>query len=219
MFRGVSSINTELKTLERMVNVDRYNRWIYHIIQPYLGSRILEVGCGIGTMTQHLLNSRRCVVALDILPEAIAFAKQRYSDFDNLIPLEGDICDELLVEHIRGCNFDTVVCINVLEHIYDECTALKNIHQVLKAEGRLVLYVPAGVYLYGTLDKALGHYRRYNKRQLFKLVGQQGYEIEKLSYMNVAGIVGWYLDGKIRRKKMLSEKMLSLFNSTRENRG
>jgi 2-polyprenyl-3-methyl-5-hydroxy-6-metoxy-1,4-benzoquinol methylase len=201
--------NTGRETLERMASVDRYNAWIYKVIKPWLGLRILEVGCGIGNMTRYFLKNSRQVVALDVLPESVACVRQQYS----LLALEGDICDDSVVEKLHAeYDFDTVVCLNVLEHIPDDGKALKNMFRLLKLGGHLVLYVPAGNYLYGTLDEALGHYRRYNRQQFHDVVSGQGYKIEKIFYMNVAGIFGWYLNSKILKRRILSEKMLSLFN-------
>lgn len=200
-----------IETLRRMASVDRYNRWIYDAIGPYAGQRMLEVGCGIGNMTAYFLE-RLLMVALDLLPESIALVREKYGQHKNVVALQGDITSEATVQQLQSYAFDTVMCLNVLEHIRDDARALRHMHQVLQPGGRLLLVVPAGTYLYGTLDRGLGHHRRYERKPLAALVTAAGFTIERLHYMNLAGIPGWFVSSRILRHRILPRAGLKGFN-------
>jgi len=116
------------------------------------------------------------------------------------------------VEQLRDYKFDTTILLNVLEHIPDDARALACIHRLLAPGGRLLLLVPAERYLYGTLDRALGHYRRYQPGPLRELVVGNGFEIESFRYMNLPGILGWFLNGRVLRRELLPRPQLALFN-------
>ena len=201
-----------VETLRRMASVDRYNRWIYDEIRAYAGQRILEVGCGIGNMTAFFLD-RALLVALDLLPEAAALVREKYAGHANLITWQGDITSEATVARLEPYGFDTVVCLNVLEHIRDDARALAHMHRVLQQGGRLLLVTPAGRYLYGTLDQGLGHYRRYERKPLGDLVASVGFAVERLRYMNLAGVPGWFLSSRVLRHRILPRAGLRGFNA------
>jgi SAM-dependent methyltransferase len=200
-----------LETLLRMADVPAYNAWVFRQIRPFLGHRILEVGCGIGNLTSYYLD-RPLVVCLDLLPEALAFVRQQFPNHPNLLTVQGDICAEATVAALVPYQFDTVVLLNVLEHIADDARALACIHRLLVPGGRLLLLVPAGRYLYGTLDRALGHYRRYEAGPLRALLEGSGYRVERLRYMNLLGIVGWFVNGRVLRRELLPRPQLAVFN-------
>lgn len=199
------------ETLRRMASVDRYNHWIYDEIKGYLGARVLEVGCGIGNMTRYFLDRELCL-ALDLLAESVALVRHQYAEHTNLLVWQGDITDGDLIERLLSFRFDTVVCVNVLEHIKDDALALHHMCEVLQPDGYLLLVVPAGQYLYGTLDQALGHYRRYQPESLERLVRGQGFQIHRLYHFNLAGILGWFLNSRILGRRVLPEGQLALFD-------
>jgi SAM-dependent methyltransferase len=201
-----------IETLLRMADVDAYNDWIFHKIWPYLGERVLEVGCGIGNMTGYYAD-RSLLVCVDLLAESLKLARDKIGSHPNLQLVQGDICEESTVARLKDYNFDTAVMLNVLEHIPDDARALAAIHRLLAPGGRLLLLVPAARYLYGTLDRALGHYRRYEREPLRQLVEQSGYRIETLHYMNLPGILGWFLNGRVFRRELLPKPQLALFNA------
>lgn len=219
---ALSEVNkVGVETLRRMVSVDNYNRWIYRLIEPYLGETVLEVGCGLGNMTAFLADNRK-VVCLDILPAAITHVSQQFARCRNVRPVLGDITRPEAVDTLRSSYcfdtsspvtfFDTVVCLNVLEHILEDAVALRNMQAVLASNGTVVLFVPAGRYMYGTLDRALGHYRRYDRSQLEALVANSGFQVLKLRYVNLLGVPGWWVNSRVLRRRLLSRSQLRLFN-------
>ncbi len=200
-----------VETLLRLADVETYNDWVYRRIRPYLGERLLEVGCGIGNMSGYYAD-RSLLVCLDLLPEPLTLVRRKLGKRPNLHTLLGDICAESTIAALTRYDFDTAVMLNVLEHIEDDARALRATHRLLVPGGRLVLLLPAERYLYGTLDQALGHYRRYEPDDVRPLVEDAGYAVELLEYMNLPGILGWFLNGRLLRRRLLPRAQLAVFN-------
>lgn len=200
-----------VETLRRMATVGRYNDWIYQEIAPYAGRRLLEVGCGIGNMSEYFVD-RDLLVGLDMLPASVELTRRRHLRHDNIQAQLGDITNPDLLPDLQAYAFDTVICLNVLEHIGDDQTALQHMRAALIPGGRLLLFVPAGGYMYGSLDTALGHYRRYNLPGLRQQVQEAGFSIERLGYLNLAGIPGWWLNSRVLKRELLPQGQLAWFN-------
>ena len=199
------------ETLLRMATVARYNDWIYEELSPHAGNRVLEVGCGIGNMTEYFVD-RELLVGIDLLPASVELTRQRHARNVHVIAHLGDITDPDLVAALRGYRFDTVLCLNVLEHIEDDERALRHMRDLLIPGGKLLLFVPAGGYMFGTLDQALGHYRRYEKDMLAERVRVAGFSIVRLGYLNLAGAPGWWLNSRVLKRELLPKRQLHWFN-------
>src|SRR5262249_7085059 len=128
----------------------RYNRWIYDQIAPYLGRRILDVGCALGNITQ-LFHDRERVIGLHLAPQVRPLFEQRFRHLPHFSFRLADFA-RLDPAALRPERLDTVVCLNVLEHIRDDVGALRTMRALLVPGGRLVLLVPAYRALYGTMD-------------------------------------------------------------------
>lgn len=200
------------ETLQRMASVDRYNRWIFREIAPFVGQTVLEVGCGIGNMTRYLLQAPR-VIALDRLPGSVALVAETFAGVPDVQVCLGDITTSHTVELLADYPIDTVVCLNVLEHIAHDDVALQHMFQLLRPGGYLLLFVPAGAYMYGTLDRALGHFRRYERTTLVAQVKAAGFQPQRVSYLNLAGIPGWWLNSRVLHRQLLPKGQLRLFNA------
>jgi glycosyltransferase involved in cell wall biosynthesis len=198
-------------TLARMGRLEPYNRWLADRFRGALGARVLEIGAGFGNMTRQFAD-RELVVASDLDPVALEYlrgvfrgeAGVRVASFR--FPLTGAERDE-----IRALRVDTVVCLNVLEHIEDDTATLADFYALLPAGGRLVLIVPALARLYGTLDEHLHHFRRYEKAELESKVRAAGFTVEDCRFLNRPGILGWYINGKILRRRVLPSGQLAAF--------
>jgi len=199
-----------IQNLDRMAKTVNYNNWIYKIIKPFIGKRILEIGCGIGNMTKFFLDYE-AIVAIDNSAECIEIMKSKFSHYKNLRIVNHDISNEGFGE-LREFNFDTVVCINVLEHIKDDLQALRHCYQLLKERGRLILFVPALKILYGTVDRADSHYRRYTRIELTKKLREAGFVIKKASYANFFGIFPWVLHSKILKRSLHPPRQMVFFD-------
>jgi SAM-dependent methyltransferase len=116
------------------------------------------------------------------------------------------------IERYRSYHIDSVICFNVLEHIEQDETALRNIFDLLEPGGRFLLLVPSHPWLYGSLDQHLGHRRRYRKKELRNKLEAMGFRVIYLRYFNRIGILGWFLNSRILRRKRLSSFHLRIFN-------
>ncbi|MEP6994210.1 MAG: glycosyltransferase [Acidobacteriota bacterium] len=198
-------------TLARMARLEPYNRWLADRFRGALGARVLEIGAGFGNMTRHLL-PRELVVASDLDPVALEYLRGSLRDNPSVrvasyrFPLAPAEQDE-----VRGLRVDTIVCLNVLEHIENDTATLTDMHATLDAGGRLILIVPALPWLYGTLDEHLRHFRRYDKRELEEKIRAAGFVLEESRFLNRPGILGWYLNGRILRRRVLPRGQLAAF--------
>ena len=110
-------------------------------------------------------------------------------------------------------DFDTVVCLNVVEHVEDDLLALRNIRSALKPGGCAIILVPQDQAAYGTLDEVLGHFRRYSEPQLRKRMEEAGFEVERILHFNRVTRPGWRLNGQLLRRRSFSRFQLRVFDS------
>lgn len=198
-------------TLARMDGAPHYNAWIGKRFEPYLGRRVLEVGAGIGTITRELERGREQVIALEMDPFYVDRLKNLFRDKPHVRPLLSDVAttDWAALGH-EG--IDTVVLSNVLEHIEDDAAAIRNFRAVLPDGGRLLILVPALPPLFGAMDEAVGHFRRYTKETLSEVISRNGFALEKLEWMNLAGIPGWFFNGRVLRRRAVPPLQLRLYD-------
>jgi 2-polyprenyl-3-methyl-5-hydroxy-6-metoxy-1,4-benzoquinol methylase len=192
----MSTDNVMVADLEVMAHANNYRNWMYRQVEPYLGQRILEVGAGIGNFTEMLMD-RELVVATDKFEKCVNYLKARLGHHLECMPMQLDLANPS--GELERYDFDTVICLNVLEHVEDDLSALSYMYSVLQPRGRLVLLVPAFQFLYGSVDRAIEHHRRYTKRDLLPKMRQSGFQIEDAFYMNVVGMAGWFWNNRIRK--------------------
>jgi SAM-dependent methyltransferase len=197
--------------LHALAGTARFNKWMADTIRPWMGSRVLELGAGIGNMTQHLSRSRQLYVATDVDEEHLARLRVRFQNRPNLRFARCDLCDPADFAALRGA-FDTVVCLNVVEHVKDDLQGLCNIRSALEPGGRAIILVPQDQSIYGTLDKVLGHYRRYSASDLRARMEQAGFRVERILEFNRVTRPGWYVNGRILRRRTFGAAQLRLFD-------
>lgn len=196
------SLHALSHSLDLLKDTYNYNHWIYSLLRRHLGESICEVGAGTGNLTQFFLPARD---VLCIEPEA------QYGDVlrrmaqvhRNLRVFAGGLA-EGAAQGAHAAAFDTVVCVNVLEHIEDDARALDQMKSLLRSGGRVLLYVPAGPWAFGHLDRQLGHFRRYSKRRIRHLAGAGGLDMERCIYVNFPGVFGWFLHSRVLRRDVVS---------------
>ncbi len=205
---GVEKTNTF--TLLLLEEAQAYQAWLFKQIRPFLQGDILEVGCGIGNLTGFFLSYGR-VCATDVQEKYLEVIREKYGSHPQLIgTLVWDIRTSPFQHFQRS--FDTLVCSNVLEHIEDDLTVLHHFYQILSARGRLVLLVPALKWLYNPLDQNLGHVRRYARKELATKMRQSGFRLLQLTYFNPFGMLGWFVNGSLLRRRLLPEQQVRVFN-------
>lgn len=199
-------------TLRRMASLAPYNRWLHERFEHFLGSRILEVGSGVGNQTRFFADEREKIVASDIEPHYVRELAGRFGERPNVrvasyrFPLSDQARQELLADQIN-----TIVCMNVLEHIEDDRSTLRDFASVVPSGGHLVLLVPAMTALYGTLDKHLGHFRRYEKDELANAVTSAGFEIQTIRFLNRPAVFGWWLTSRVLKRRVMPKGQLRAF--------
>ncbi len=184
-----------------MAGMERYYRWLVDLVRPWAGRRILDAGCGIGNLARHWLDRER-VVGVEVEPVCAQRARDRLGAHANFQVVELDLADPRLRDLARH-RFDTVTCFNVLEHVREDEAALANLHAVLQPGGHLLLLVPAGPRLYGALDEAERHHRRYGKEELRRKARRAGFRVLRLRHSNLPAVFGWYVVGRILRRRRL----------------
>ncbi|MGK5089832.1 methyltransferase domain-containing protein [Bdellovibrionota bacterium FG-2] len=219
---GSLDIPFELVALAEAVN---YQRWLFRTVEPFLGNRILEVGAGLGNMSQWLPIRERLIltendpVLMEILYRSVAqsplFGDRRLS----VMPFDVLKSDK---EHqeLLGAKLDTVVSFNVLEHIDDDGLALERLCQLVRCSAnskgprRVLTFVPAHAWAYGSMDKTYGHHRRYSTRQLELLCRQVAPDAKiTLRHFNALGLAGWFWNGRVLKKKQIDRSSLAIFEA------
>ena len=205
-------LDSGAKILDSLAGTRRFNRWMADTVRPWLGTRVLELGAGIGNMSQHLSRGRRTYVASDIDEEHMARLRVRFRGRPNLQVCKADLCDSADFKPLLG-GFDSVVCLNVVEHVKDDLGALRNIFSALKPGGRAIILVPQDQKAYGTLDEVLGHYRRYSEAQLRARMEEAGFEVERMLHFNRVTRPGWRFNGQVLKRRSFSRFQLRIFDT------
>jgi len=195
--------------LDRLNRAPRFTRWMSDVIRPYVGDRVLEVGAGTGNMSIHLM-PRSLYWATDVKPHYLEYlvtmrATRPYMRVDYTNVMDA-------ATFPAGQSFDTVVCLNVVEHVPDDAGALRNIWNVLEDGGRALILVPCGQWLYGSLDEVLGHCRRYAPEQLASVAQQAGFRVERILKFNRPGVPAWWLNGRILHRKTFGLAQIRMLN-------
>jgi glycosyltransferase involved in cell wall biosynthesis/phospholipid N-methyltransferase len=197
-----------LDTLSRAKN---FNGWMADTVSPYLGTVVLELGAGLGNLTRVLASKRRHYIATDIDSEHLSRLHARLHHRPNIETAVCDLTKSADFEPWLG-KVDSVVCLNVLEHIEDDMAGLRNIYKCLKPGGRAVILVPQGSAVYGTLDEVLGHFRRYSKSELEGKMKSAGYRVERVLEFNRITYPGWYVNGRVLKRRHFSRFQVDLFD-------
>jgi len=198
------------KFLADLSSSHRFNRWMASSIDPWVGEGVLEIGAGMGNITRFLM-PRYHYLATEIDPMHLSYLKSIYQGKRNIKIQALDMTDVAQFDELHN-KFDTVVCLNVLEHIEDDHLALSNLYSALEPDGHACILVPRSQGLFGTMDEAVDHFRRYEADGLSNILEKVGFEVEKIFTFNRISVPGWYVNGKIFKKKTLSRVQLKIFD-------
>lgn len=198
--------------LDTLSGTHKFNRWMADTIRPHVGQHVLEIGAGIGNLTRQLHRKRKLYVATDLDKEHLS---RLINSFVGRRNLSFHQCDLMKPEDFVPLKevADTVICLNVVEHVPDDLLALRNIHSALKPGGTAIVLVPQGMSNYGTLDEVLGHYRRYSQKELREKMEQCGFGQVKIIEFNRVTWPGWFVNGRIFKKTTFSRFQLFCFDN------
>lgn len=211
--KGNSKYGTDTLTL--ISGADKFNRWMYETIKPHCSGNILEIGSGIGNISQFFIKEGAEILLSDIETNYFPQLQQKFGNHKNLKGIQLlDLSDKNLEKNYPEMigAFDTIFALNVVEHIPDHEQAMKNALKMLKSGGKVVILVPAFQWLYNGFDKQLDHQRRYTQKSLRTLLEKNGFMVKHAQYFNLIGILGWFFSGNILRKKNIPTGQMKLYN-------
>lgn len=196
--------------LVRMSGVPRFNRWMADTVRPYVGARVLEVGAGIGNLARALMPRDRYTVS-DVNPHYLDYLRNFAEGKPYMDVWQVDLGCEKDFEPLTG-SYDTVICLNVLEHVAEEAGALRNLYAALEPAGRAIVLVPQNPRLYGSLDEVLGHQRRYTRESLRASLEGAGFHVDELLDFNRITTPFWWLNGQVLKRQHFSRAQLKAVN-------
>ena len=199
-----------IKILYRLSKANKFNAWMTDKIRPYVGQNVLEIGAGIGNITKEIL-PRQNYSATDINPDCLQIIKSFQFNKPYLSVAYLDLKDVTNFSD-HGKVFDTIICLNVIEHLDEDEQAARNIAKLLEENGRAIVLVPRGQWLFGSLDKVLGHKRRYSEKMLRNLAGRAGLSVKKIIQFNRISTIPWFVNGKIFKKRTFSRFQIFMMN-------
>jgi 2-polyprenyl-3-methyl-5-hydroxy-6-metoxy-1,4-benzoquinol methylase len=196
--------------LQNLNDANAFSRWVVDEISAWVGESVLEIGCGIGTYTLELAKLGKSIVAIDIEVPFIEAAKHRLQEYPNVQFLQGDATTMDLATGHGG--FDTVVLIDVLEHIEMDVSLLERFRLRLKPGGCIIIKVPAMPSLYCAMDQAIGHWRRYDRQNLSRTISSAGFQVIEVRPFNAFGVPGWWWNGRVLKRRSPPADQIALFN-------
>ena len=205
-----SSVVYMSRDLEALSNTPNYYEWILKCFRPHLKGSVVEFGAGIGTVSKLLLPH---VETLDLYEPSQNLLANLQGNFksDERVNVSGDMLEEALKKNQK--KYDAVVMVNVLEHIKDDDKALIGLHSLLKPGGKLLLYVPAMPFLFSEFDHGLGHFRRYTRKTFQQKMLDANFTIRHIRYMDVLGIMPWYLVYTLGKKMTTDPQAAKIYDS------
>ena len=196
------------RTLEELdSNVPNYNEWLRTLVAPAATGKIIELGAGMGTFSLALLESADHVVAVEPSQRGSAALIASTRNNDRVTPVHGYAADA------AGFGpFDGAVMSNVLEHIEDDEGTLRELFAMVRPGGSVAVYSPAFKLLMSDFDRAIGHVRRYRKRELVRKFERAGYEIAEARYVNMPGFFAWLLVSRLLRKRPTASGLSRIYD-------
>ncbi len=197
-------------SLDLLKDTYNYNHWIFSLLRTFLGKDVVEVGSGTGNITRFLLSCER-VTCLEPEPSRAQQLQELGKKHLNLRIIESSL-EAFGRDNLSTDGVDTVVCLNVLEHIDDDESAVGKMLGLLRPGGSLLLYVPACPWSFGAMDKAMGHHRRYTRSAIKALARTANARVVVSRYVNFPGLIGWWWAGVVLREGRIDLKKARLMD-------
>jgi len=204
----MNEISYEGRDLEVLADMRNYYSWIMEIFSPWVSGHVVEYGAGAGTISAQLAPLANKLTLVEPSANLVSLLGARFAGVDHV-----EVAGESLERHsgeVASQSVDTIVLVNVLEHIEDDRAALGALVRMLRSGGHLLIFVPALQFLMSRLDRELGHFRRYHRPDLIKNVRDAGAEVQECRYFDAFGIVPWLILNKFMRSTGFSRRLVNI---------
>lgn len=201
------------KDLEAMSFAVNYHKWILDEFRPFLGRKVIEVGAGTGDFSALLINEKIDELALVEPSEMFYQLSQNIRSESISVSFFHNIFADVAGQFEGSKAPDTIIYINVLEHIEDDANELRLIFDRLVPGGHALIFVPALPSLYGEFDRQIGHFRRYIKKGLCDLATGAGFKVVKAKYFDFVGIFPWFVKYKVLGSASLESGLIKLYDT------
>jgi len=201
-----------IENLDAISFAPNFNRYMFQTIEPFCKGKILEIGSGTANISKHFIENKSQIHLSDIRDNYIETLKSEYPqlrDSIHKLNLVDPNFDDLYRNHFE--TYDSIFALNVVEHIKEDALAIANAKKLLKSNGKLIILVPAYQILYNSFDTALEHFRRYTRKSLSSIIAPE-LSIVHTQYFNVFGILGWFVSGKLLKKKTIPRNQMELYD-------
>jgi SAM-dependent methyltransferase len=198
------------RTLETFADTPRLNAWIYSKISDGVRGDVLEIGSGIGNISRLIRPMAAHLVVTDTEPHYLDDLRRVFAGDDGVEVAAYDL-DGPPPPEVAARRYDAIVAVNVIEHIENDHALVARLASLLRPGGSLLIYVPACPSAFGSLDVALGHFRRYTPESLRTLLRSAALDPGPLRYVNLLGLGGWFVNGRLLRRKLLPPRGIALF--------
>lgn len=199
--------------LEAMDTADNYHRWILDGFEAAIGTRVVEVGAGIGSLAR-LIAERTAPTDLLLVEPSPEMSRSLVHNAEvieaNASAVTGFLADA--VDRVREFEPTTFVYVNVLEHVEDDVSELARVFDLLPSGGTLCVFVPALSFLLSDFDRSIGHFRRYGKEELNEKVGAVGFTVDSLHYFDLLGVLPWFVRYRLLGSTSLSPGSVALYD-------
>jgi len=204
------------ENLEVLSQNCRFNDWMYEQAFSRLRGDVLEVGSGIGTFSEKIVRDfpHSSITLTDLSLNYVRILKQKFCDSNTKVSSHKlDLSSIEDYEKLGFERFDSIVAINVLEHVENDEFVLQQLYRMLKNGGTLIILVPCHKFLYNVIDAKIGHFRRYTKSDLESKIKRTQFTIDHMFYFNVLGIIGWYINGNLAKSQEVNRMAAKLFDT------
>jgi len=201
------------ENLETATKRKNFTKWVLDEVSPVLKGNILEVGSGLGTFSEYIIERfpESSITLSDVSHIYVKNLEEKFGS-KKVDVYKLDLNDSEDFQKILHKKFDSIIAINVLEHIKDDKLALRQLHDLLNLDGTLVILVPANKFLYNVIDKSIDHWRRYTKDELRTKLQECHFSIKRMFSFNILGMIGWYVNGNICKNPVINKQASGIFD-------
>jgi hypothetical protein len=206
----MSDLSYKGSELELFEKAENWKAYYQNLIRDYLGHEVLEVGAGIGATTRALCGEKQSRW-LCLEPDPVLGGRIRKLVTSQELPPSCEVRVGLVSDLQPHEEFDTIIYIDVLEHIENDRAELNLSLSHLRSGGFLVVLSPAHQWLYTRFDEAIGHHRRYNKSSLSAVI-PEGLEQVELKYLDCVGALASLGNRFVLQSNIPSAKQLAFWD-------